>query len=832
MFSLDSFVIVIKRAIDIVAEQMKKESQNSGKGEGENEGENEEEPEEEEDVEMTPEMLKERVGRLIDSITFEGFNYTRRGLLEQHKLLVATMLTFRIMISKGEINAEEVSSLVKREVNLDKVKQAPALQFFPEVIWNGITGLDKNVEKFNILVNTMEGEALQWKKWYGEEKAEIADYPKSCKDFSNFHKLLLLRAMRPDRLTGALTEFVRDNLGIRYVEQPPFDMVKCYNEMQPNIPTFFVLFPGVDPTPDVERVCKEIGGGKFTNISMGQGQEEIAAKALIKAGKEGGWIMLQNVHLMQTWMKIFERQLEEVCEEVHDGFRCFISSEPPPLPHMKIIPESILQNSIKVANEAPQDLKANIQRAFSKFGQDRFDNAPKSKYLEFKALLFGLCMFHSLILGRRKFGAQGWSRKYNFNDGDLTICADVLNNYLNNYEQIPYSDLRYIYGEIMYGGHITDNWDRRTNATYLEVLIIPEIMKGMQLTCAPGFKSPDPNRFEREGYEKYVEEKLPPEVPQMFGLHPNAEIGYLTTTAEDLFTLILSVSGGGTSSGGKKKEEIAKELIDEFLEQLPEDFNLLEIEAKITGVATPYDVVIIQECERMNGLLQEIRNSLNELDSGLKGHLNITDAMEDLATSLSINATPKGWEVKAYFSKKSLSDWFVDLLQRVQQFFDWQDEMEVPKSLWISGLFNPMSFLTAIMQVTSREHQYPLDSMCLRTDVTNIMESSEITEKPEDGMYIHGYFLEGAGWELGRGNDQGYLTEMKLKELHPVLPVMKIVAVQREERSSVGFYECPVYMTTMRGPTFIFTAWLKMESDDSDDKEWILAGVALLQAPE
>lgn len=106
---------------------MKKESQNSGKGEGENEGENEEEPEEEEDVEMTPEMLKERVGRLIDSITFEGFNYTRRGLLEQHKLLVATMLTFRIMISKGEINAEEVSSLVKREVNLDKVKQAPAL---------------------------------------------------------------------------------------------------------------------------------------------------------------------------------------------------------------------------------------------------------------------------------------------------------------------------------------------------------------------------------------------------------------------------------------------------------------------------------------------------------------------------------------------------------------------------------------------------------------------------------------------------------------------------------------------------------------------------------
>jgi len=49
------------------------------------------------------------------------------------------------------------------------------------------------------------------------------------------------------------------------------------------------------------------------------------------------------------------------------------------------------------------------------------------------------------------------------------------------------------------------------------------------LTLAPGFKSPDPLKFDREAYRKYIEEKLPAEQPQMFGLHPNAEIGYLTT---------------------------------------------------------------------------------------------------------------------------------------------------------------------------------------------------------------------------------------------------------------------------------------------------------------
>jgi len=117
-----------------------------------------------------------------------------------------------------------------------------------------------------------------------------------------------------------------------------------------------------------------------------------------------------------------------------------------------------------------------LRRAFSKFDESHFEKAKGHKPNDFKALLFGLCMFHSLIIGRIKFGKQGWSRKYNFNDGDLTICGDILHNYLTKYEKVPYADLQYLYGQIMYGGHITDNWDRRTNETYLKHLIRPDIM--------------------------------------------------------------------------------------------------------------------------------------------------------------------------------------------------------------------------------------------------------------------------------------------------------------------------------------------------------------------
>lgn len=625
-------------------------------------------------------------------------------------------------------------------------------------------------------------------------------------------------------------------MGEEYVEQPAFDMASTYVEMNTRTPIFFVLFPGVDPTGDVERIGlangKKISDGSFVNISMGQGQEEIAINYLKEAGKHGNWVMFQNVHLMQSWMKSFERNLEIVLDEgVHDDFRVFVSSEPPPLPYMEIIPESILQNSLKVANEAPTDLKSNIRRAYSKFDESHFEKAKGHKPLEFKALLMGLCMYHSLILGRRKFGFQGWSRKYNFNDGDLRICGDILHNYLSSYEKVPYADLRYLYGEIMYGGHITDNWDRRTNNTYLEVLVKPEIMNGMQMTCTFGFRAPDPAKFERSNYVQYVEERLPPEVPAMFGLHANAEIGYLTTTGEKLFATILQCSGGSGGGGGAGKDEKVKEIINNFLERLPEYYDMLEIHGKAKEKA-PFVVVCLQECERMNGLLFTIKTSLEELMDGLLGKLNMTDDMEALANKLFLNLQPDGWVKVAYPSLKGLSEWFVDLILRCDQLVEYSAELIAPKSLWISALFNPMSFITAIKQVTARKSGESLDDMALQTDITNHRSPEEIAEAAEDGAYIHGFFLEGAAWELGRGTEQGYLADMVLKDLHPVLPVMHVTAVQAQNQTKIGRYRCPAYQTSMRGAHFVFECLLAMESEEFDDKLWILAGVALLMAPE
>lgn len=409
-------------------------------------------------------QLAKRCEILKDSATKVAFNYVIRGTFERDKLTMATQLCLKIMIDTGELPDSLVRALVVGPTPpADPGPMGALAEWLPETVWPRVRALETIKPVFEKLSEDMTNDSSKWAAWYNDEKPETLPLPGEYKTaVSSFHLLLLLRAMRPDRLVAALTVYVSGKMGQEYVVQKPFDMAATFAESSKANPIFFVLFPGVDPTPWVESLGKKLGftvdNGKFINISMGQGQEAPAMGHLQNLSKNGGWLMLQNVHLMQTWLPSLERQLEIASENSHADFRCFISAEPPPISYMKNMPESLMQTCIKVANEAPADLLSNLTRSWAVFNQERIDGSVKPT--EFKACLFTLVWYHAIVLGRRRFGQQGWSRKYAFNTGDLTVCSNVLIDYVNNNpEQVPWDDLRYIFGEIMYGGHITVSTD-------------------------------------------------------------------------------------------------------------------------------------------------------------------------------------------------------------------------------------------------------------------------------------------------------------------------------------------------------------------------------------
>ncbi|XP_077689901.1 dynein axonemal heavy chain 17 [Eretmochelys imbricata] len=761
--------------------------------------------------------VKQRVINLTDEITYSVFVYTARGLFERDKLIFMAQVAFQVLLMKKEVNPVELDFLLRFPF---KAGLTSPVDFLQSQGWGGIKVLS-DMDEFKNLDSDIEGSAKRWKKFVESEAPEKEVFPKEWKNKLALQKLCMMRCMRPDRMTYAVRNFVEEKMGSKFVEGRSIEFSKSYEESSPSTAIFFILSPGVDPLKDVEALGKKLGftidNGKIHNVSLGQGQEVVAENALDVAAIEGHWVILQNIHLVAKWLGTLDKKVERYSIGSHQDYRVFMSAEPAATPDAHIIPQGLLENAIKITNEPPTGMYANLHKALDLFTQDTLEMCTKE--IEFKCILFALCYFHAVVAERRKFGAQGWNRSYPFNNGDLTISINVLYNYLEANVKVPWDDLRYLFGEIMYGGHITDDWDRRLCRTYLSEYIRVEMLEG-EMTLAPGFLVP-PN-LDYKGYHEYIDENLPPESPYLYGLHPNAEIGFLTVTSEKLFRTVLEMqpkesdAGGGT---GVSREEKVKQVLDEIMDKLPEPFNMLEIMAK-AAEKTPYVVVAFQECERMNILTNEIRRSLKELNLGLKGELTITTDMEELSNALYYDNVPEFWTNRAYPSLLGLGAWYADLLLRVRELEAWTTDFALPTTVWLAGFFNPQSFLTAIMQSMARKNEWPLDKMCLSVEVTK-KNREDMTAPPREGSYVHGLFMEGARWDI----PSGVITDARLKELTPSMPVIFIRAIPVDRLDTKNIYECPVYKTRMRGPTYVWTFNLKTKEKSA---KWILAAVALL----
>ncbi|KAI1886191.1 hypothetical protein AGOR_G00211450 [Albula goreensis] len=763
------------------------------------------------------EEVTERVLNLTEAVTYSVFLYASRGLFQRDKLTFLSQAAFQILLMRGSIDAQELDFLLRFPVG--PCRGSPVSFLSPQA-WGAIKTIS-TLEEFRGLDRDIEGSAKRWRKLVESECPEKERFPQDWKSKSSLQKLIVLRALRPDRMTYALRNYVEESLGPRYVDGTRVEFEKSFEESGPATPIFFILSPGVNPLKDVENLGQKMGFtidlGKLHNLSLGQGQEGVAERALGRASREGHWVILQNVHLVARWLGTLERLLERVAVESHPDFRVFISAEPARSHEEHVIPQGILENSIKITNEPPSGMHANLHAALANFSQDTLETCCREQ--EFKGLLFSLCYFHACVAERRKFGPQGWNRSYPFNTGDLTISVNVLYNYLEANTKVPWEDLCYLIGEIMYGGHITDDWDRRLCRTYLQEYMHPNMFEGELFLC-PGFLVP-PN-LDYSGYHSYVDTHLPPENPTLYGLHPNAEIEFLTVTSDTLFRTLLELQPQNASAGEgtvQSSEEKVKSVLDDILEKLPEEFNLAEIMAK-TSERGPYALVCFQECERMNVLIEEMRRSLKELDLGLKGELTISSKMEGLEAALYYDSVPETWTRLAYPSTHTLAQWFNDLLSRCRELDTWTQDLVLPAVVWLSGLFNPQSFLTAIMQSMARKNEWPLDKMCLTVDVTK-KTKDDYGHAPREGAYIHGLYMEGARWDT----QTGLITDALLKELTPPMPVLYVRAMPVDRLELKGTYECPVYRTKVRGPTYVWTFHLRTKDPPA---KWVLAGVALL----
>ncbi|RYY31400.1 hypothetical protein EON62_06415, partial [archaeon] len=344
-----------------------------------------------------------------------------------------------------------------------------------------------------------------------------------------------------------------------------------------------------------------------------------------------------------------------------------------------MFPLGILQRSLKVVTEPPDGLKLNMRASYSRLSQEILDECPHPAY---KPLVYGLCFLHAVVLERRKYGKIGWNVNYDFNESDFNISRRLLALYLTKaYESgdelIPWGSLKYLIGDAMYGGRVSDSFDRRVLSTYLEEYMGDFLFdEGNHFYFSrSGFDYDLPERGPIETYMAKVESLPLTNGPAVFGLHPNAEIGYFTAASKqlwiDLIDLQPRTAAGGT---GSSREDYIASIVKDVQAKVPEPEDIMNIRKRLsaeTGTITPTEVVLLQELERWNNLVTSITLSLVDLSRALNGEIGMSDALEDVGSALFNGRIPQLWRNLSPETQKPLGSWMLHFQARYAQYKSW-----------------------------------------------------------------------------------------------------------------------------------------------------------------
>ena len=289
------------------------------------------------------------------------------------------------MKANGKLNNEEWMFLLTGGVGLDNPNKNPS-KWLPALSWDELCRLG-DLPAFEGITKSFGGDLSNWQRVFDSPTAHQETLPSPWDTkLSSFQKLLVLRCIRPDKLVPGVQNFVSGRIGQKYIEPPPFDLSKSFMDSQCYVPLIFVLTPGADPTAVLLKFAEDMGFGgyKLQSLSLGQGQGPFAMKMIQEAVKRGSWVVLQNCHLAKSfmpnlekvscrafmlnsvvtnaWLLLINCNELQLCEELtpettHPDFRMWLTSYP-----SDDFPVAVLENGIKMTNEPPKGLRANILR--------------------------------------------------------------------------------------------------------------------------------------------------------------------------------------------------------------------------------------------------------------------------------------------------------------------------------------------------------------------------------------------------------------------------------------------------------------------------------------
>ncbi|XP_035208679.1 dynein heavy chain 2, axonemal-like [Stegodyphus dumicola] len=653
------------------------------------------------------------------------YRYACRTICEKHSLLLAFHMCTKIMRSLGKIHNEEYNFFIKGGQVIDRSEEPPnpCSLWLPQHCWDHITQLER-LPKFLGITVSFDEISRMWQDWYTTAEPEKIYLPGNWRNICDeFQRLLIIRCLRPDRITNCISNFVDKNLGKGFLVYPGMDLSEIVKESTSNKPlVVFTLSSYIDPEQIIQNLAETCGmADRYRAISLGQGQEVVASQLIVDAAKMGFWAFLSNCHLLIDWFPALEKIVNKIVTlKIHPNFRLWLGLHP-----ASTFPTSVLQNSMIITLESPKGIKANMLKLYDSLEKEG-EIESSGNMGKYKSLLFTLSFFHSVLLERNRFQHLGWNNVYMFTEADFQMAKMLFETYLNYYKDTPWDALKDAI-EITYGGHLTDDRDEILLTTYYEQYFCDEVYANIKFPLSSVSHYYVPEEGPMSSYVQFIKNLPTVDVPEVFEQHCNAEIPYRIHHAQELLKNMSKFQNESFTQSGNMENQVIV-IISEIKENLP---SLIDKQA-VTGILQdkndPYCYILMQESEQYNALVELVSEEIKDLEESIKGKRIINQKLEELSDVMLRMEVPRHWQ-KAYPSLKPLGSWIQDLKMRVEQFHDWSSSGSPPIKFWLPGFTAPSSVLNAALQISAKENDVMLRDLVWEYHVSTLDEA-HIKEAP------------------------------------------------------------------------------------------------------
>ena len=418
-----------------------------------------------------------RLSKLVNDLFLYVYKRTSRALLHQDHLVLAILLAqIKLRGLDQTLDSEEMEYLLEGAPTLAHAVLSAAqgaVTFLTDEQSDRLLSLTR-IQAFRNIFAAMAEDEKTWAASLASATPE-ADIPdiwpaensKTCYSYGEkhtdclfkditiaFRKMVVIKALRPDRLLAAAALFTKAVFASELSMESNYELGEIVqNEIGVSSPVCMWSVAGYDASFKVENLVTNSENVRCTPVAMGSQEGfALANQAIAAAARNGSWVLLKNVHLAPTWLNQLEKRLQSM--NAHPNFRLFLTLEMGPS-----IPVSILRQSQILINEPPPGIRANLIDSLRSIPSECLKSTgPVERY----RLYFNLAWLQAILIERLRHAPVGFTKVYEFNDSDMDAALSTIDSWMTTSAQgrsnidpaaIPFAAMRSLLKEAIYGGY-------------------------------------------------------------------------------------------------------------------------------------------------------------------------------------------------------------------------------------------------------------------------------------------------------------------------------------------------------------------------------------------